>query len=655
MTRSYTTLWRRLDGTDDSIQEDGIPRRSAILLRNTASSLTLLILFPCLVFANPEGGQVIDGAATISSSGKVLTVNQTTDRAILQWQSFENTATESIRFTQPDANSVALNRVIGVNPSFIGGELTANGRIFLINPNGIVFGPSSQVNVGSLVASTLDISNTDFMSGNYNLLQKTSTELSSVVNQGKITVTPGGHVALVAPIVDNSGEIVAAAGRVFLVAGRDVTITPDTGGLINRATNYAGNPVRMAQIGFTELLENVVNVSSISMATRVTRLDDGTVFLRGAEGILVNSGSVKVDNDPGLAQGPGSITVDALHSVALGPGSRLSAVNSQSGVGTGPVRINSAKGSLYYARTVSQSHDPALVQGDDVTVRVSRDILSDPEKSLRIKARNVDFEATNITGSTHIGTVGSPIQVTAATLRAVAEAGESVVLDLIGDTRLSNVKSGLKNAPGFYTSRVILTSSGSIFQATSGNGVQAINVDITAAGQIGEGEPPPPPPPPGDDEGPGPPAGGGGGDVSKYLRISGNNVKVQGQTITAEPIGGDFFLKGGFGGRNQTSSNDQAADLGNISQPVARGSYSPPVDAPDVEVDTGSTGNSVIGSRDNTLQATLRNSRVRSTTGDGGVESQSSSSGGLIEVEGEGAELDGGGEGEEDSDEEDEE
>ncbi|MEN6566463.1 MAG: filamentous hemagglutinin N-terminal domain-containing protein, partial [Veillonellales bacterium] len=112
--------------------------------------------------AMPQGGQVSSGTGAISQTGNTMTVNQATDKLSVNWQSFNIAHNEHVNFTQPSASAVALNRVVGNDSSSIYGQLTANGKVFLINPNGILFAPGSQVNVGGIVASTLNMSDKDF-------------------------------------------------------------------------------------------------------------------------------------------------------------------------------------------------------------------------------------------------------------------------------------------------------------------------------------------------------------------------------------------------------------------------------------------------------------------------------------------------------------
>src|SRR5882672_4762226 len=178
-------------------------------------------------WAGPTGEQVVAGQASVSRSGTNTLITQGTDRAAINWQTFGIASDESVRFAQPSAASIALNRVLGQNPTEIFGSLTANGQVFILNPNGVLFGKGAQVDVAGLVASTLSLSNEDFMAGRYRFTTvpvSSGAGASGVVNQGDITAN-GGYVAFIAPQVRNEGTITAANGNVALVAGSDVTVS----------------------------------------------------------------------------------------------------------------------------------------------------------------------------------------------------------------------------------------------------------------------------------------------------------------------------------------------------------------------------------------------------------------------------------------------
>ena len=194
--------------------------RSRVARCLSAWLASLQILLPSLAAALPADGKVVGGTGTIQQvSPKQLNVQQTSDKAILNWNSFSIAADEAVHFVQPSVSSIALNRVIGTDPSVILGRLQSNGRIFLLNPNGILFGAGAQINVGGLLATTLQIRDEDFTAGRYLFAQDPLKTLQSVVNRGTIHVSDHGYAFLVAPGVSNEGVIVANLGKAVLGAG----------------------------------------------------------------------------------------------------------------------------------------------------------------------------------------------------------------------------------------------------------------------------------------------------------------------------------------------------------------------------------------------------------------------------------------------------
>src|SRR3977135_2551493 len=195
-------------------------------LRNLLPAvMALLALGLSEVAAGPEGASVVGGAAPIQGQGgPAVIVNQSSSSAIINWNTFNVRANESIRFNQPSSSSVVLNRVTGgQGPSEIMGTLTANGRVFVINRDGILFGPGSVVNTAGFLATTNDIKNADFMAGRYNFNIPGRPD-ASIVNKGTITAARGGFAALVAPGVRNSGTITATLGSVALASGNSFTL-----------------------------------------------------------------------------------------------------------------------------------------------------------------------------------------------------------------------------------------------------------------------------------------------------------------------------------------------------------------------------------------------------------------------------------------------
>src|SRR5271157_499490 len=186
--------------------------------------LAVVAFQPMLAYANPQGGTVSAGQATISSNGNQLNINQTTGSAVIDWRSFNIAKGELTKITEPSASSMQLDRVNDANPSQILGSLTANGHIVLVNPNGVFFGPGSTVDAAGIVATTANISNDKFMAGGRLAFNQPGNPNAAIVNQGTITAADAGLVGFVAPTVANQGVITAKLGTVALASGDTFTL-----------------------------------------------------------------------------------------------------------------------------------------------------------------------------------------------------------------------------------------------------------------------------------------------------------------------------------------------------------------------------------------------------------------------------------------------
>ena len=194
---------------------------------------TALTLIPTLAHANPQGGQVAAGSASIAQpSPSHVAITQTSEKAVINWHSFSIGANEQTTFAQPNAQAIVLNRVVGVAPSKIMGALKANGQVWLVNPNGVVFGKTARVDVAGLLATTLDISDRNFMAGNYKFSGRGNAG-AMVANAGHITVSDAGLAALVAPGVENSGVIMARLGKIQLASAAGFTVDLNGNGTFN--------------------------------------------------------------------------------------------------------------------------------------------------------------------------------------------------------------------------------------------------------------------------------------------------------------------------------------------------------------------------------------------------------------------------------------
>jgi filamentous hemagglutinin family protein len=173
--------------------------------------------------ANPTNGTVTAGSAAISSPGAgVVVVTQASDRAIIDWQNFSIGTGELTKFVQPSATAAVLNRVTGSNPSALLGGLQANGRVYLINPNGVVVGQGATIQAGAFAASTLDVPDAQFLAGKD--LDFAGGGSASIVNLGTIDASQGS-IFLLAQQVTNAGVLRAPAGTVGLAAGTEITLT----------------------------------------------------------------------------------------------------------------------------------------------------------------------------------------------------------------------------------------------------------------------------------------------------------------------------------------------------------------------------------------------------------------------------------------------
>ncbi len=279
--------------------------------------------------ALPTGGNVVGGSGTISqTSANQLTINQNSATLSIDWQSFSVGAGNIVRFIQPDSSSLALNRVIGPDPSMIFGSIQANGRVVIMNPAGIYFGPSSMVDVNGLVATTSRMNQADFLAGNLNFSLAGDVN-ARVINEGFVNVAQGGFAVLSAAAVENKGTIVAQGGTVVLAGTPTFTLDFFGDGLLkfastgtvtqaptganalvdNSGTIHAdGGRVLMTARAARDVINNVINVTGIVEA-RSARIENGEIVIDGGEfGNTVVAGRLDVSGTEADAKG-GNVTV----------------------------------------------------------------------------------------------------------------------------------------------------------------------------------------------------------------------------------------------------------------------------------------------------------------------------------------------------------
>ncbi len=274
-----------------------------------------LLLSTSLAYGAPVGGQVSGGSATIAQTGPLTSITQNTGRAIIDWQGFDIAAGESVAIAQPSTASILLNRIHDTQPSVINGSLTANGQVILMNPNGMLFGKGSRIDVAGLIATSANIANDDFMTGDVLSFGEAGNPGASIINEGSITIRDAGLAALVAPNVQNDGAIVAALGSVQLAGADTMTVDLYGDGLISFAADNStatavtqsgqvtASHILLQAADADHLLTSSVNLSGVTEATDMQIHDDGNVILGGditatARDVTV-SGTVIADGQQG--------------------------------------------------------------------------------------------------------------------------------------------------------------------------------------------------------------------------------------------------------------------------------------------------------------------------------------------------------------------
>ncbi|MGA2191738.1 MAG: GLUG motif-containing protein [Steroidobacteraceae bacterium] len=325
MNRIYSLVWSQVSNVRWHVAETAKGRRKpgraiSVASRSACAAAISLALGsvthatpaapPCVAAAcatavaassHPTGGRVVSGTGSITQSGNTTDIRQSSPDISIDWLSFNVGSQETVDFLQPFASAIAVNQILSPNGSQILGHLNANGQVWLVNPNGVLFGQGALVNVGGLVASTLDLGDAN-SSGNARIFSGDGT--GNVINEGTITAADGGYIALLGNQVSNQGTITARFGTVALGAGSAATLTFEGDSLIkmqvdqNTLNNLAenggliqadGGRVIMSAGAQNALLASVVNNTGVIEA-RTVENHDGTISLLGG----MTAGTVNV-------------------------------------------------------------------------------------------------------------------------------------------------------------------------------------------------------------------------------------------------------------------------------------------------------------------------------------------------------------------------
>lgn len=339
------------------------------------------VFFTTALFANPVLDHIAGGQVSLQQTQNNLTVNQTSQKAIINWQSFNIGQQEATHFQQP-AGGIALNRINGAQgASQIYGTLTATGEIILMNPAGIFFGPSAYVNVGGLIATTANISDQQFLQGQYQFTQVPNYS-GAVINEGQIIAAQNGLVALIAPGVINHGLIQANLGHVVLASGEAFTMSfagndlinftidqkttapghdPNgqalTDGVLNTGSLIAnGGTINVTAQAAAGVLNNVINMQGIAQAQSVG-VQNGEIILSGdPNGGVVNVAGRLDASGKGAGQTGGNVKVTGYDILVDSP----SVMDVSGDAGGGSILIG---GNAHGVGTLSNANATVLMPG----------------------------------------------------------------------------------------------------------------------------------------------------------------------------------------------------------------------------------------------------------------------------------------------------
>ncbi len=453
-------------------------KRSSLMLSAAMLALSAAPAWaePSPPTALPTGGTVAAGSATLNTSGADLTVNQSSNRVVIDWRSFNIGSAAGVTFNQPSSTSIAVNRVSGGGaPSQIDGRLTANGIVAILNPNGVLFGGNARVDVGGLVTSTGQIDANAFMGGNDRLAFTGATDGEIVVQAGaRLNIADAGLAAFVAPRVRNDGVITARGGRIALGAGETFTLDLAGDRLLELGVaadsplvqNHgqllaAGGQVQLSARAAGALVDQIINVGGL-VSVASAHSDGGTIVLDGVGGSASIGGTLD-------ASGTSGGTIKAVSDSLAVAGNAVLRANA-TGTGNGGFIETSGTKSITVADGVSVS--AASAGGKAGTW------LIDPTNITITSGSGGGLGGSTVTTGAVEAALGGGTNVTITTDLAGSEDGDLTVAGSINATSSGN--AGLT-----LTGRRISRTGGSTINIAGGAltlNVNAVNPVTSTAG-----------------------------------------------------------------------------------------------------------------------------------------------------------------------------
>ncbi|MFY4749969.1 filamentous hemagglutinin N-terminal domain-containing protein [Aliarcobacter butzleri] len=441
-----------------------------------------------LSFAAPSGGVVTSGSANISQNGKVTDITQSTQKASINWNKFNIASDETVNFKQPNSSSITLNRVVGNERSVINGALNANGQVWILNSNGVLFGKNASINTAGLLATTKELSDTDFQAGNYNFKGDST---ASVINLGEIDISDSGYATLLANTVSNEGTIKAVKGQVHLVGANEVTINLNGNSIVDLTVNkgvldalvenkgavYAdGGEIYLTTNAVDELLKGVVNNEGIIEANSFEGVTGYVeLFAHGGEakiggtitayeGFVETSGKEFTFNDATIKAGewlidPVNVTIDDSLATAI-----------ETQLASGNAIITTVGGGSNPSTTSGES-------GNDGNIYVNSEIEWSTANSLYLDAFNNIYINKSITATNDNGKL--------ALFYGRGAANANNTSDYFINAPI-NLKAGgnfitLLGSDGPLTTWTVVTTASNLQSiALGGNSVLGADVDISS-------------------------------------------------------------------------------------------------------------------------------------------------------------------------------
>jgi filamentous hemagglutinin family protein len=418
MNHIYRSIWNEALGVWVAVSEHAKGQGKRSIKRNKLL-MTGLLVCSSPVFALPTGNQLVAGQATVSSNpaANQMQINQASQRAAINWQGFSIAPHETVNIQQPNANAALLNRVVGQDASQIQGKLNANGQVYLVNPNGVIFSKTARVDVGGLVATTHNISNQDFMNGKNHFTQDGAK--GTVENHGTITTKEGGIVALIGEKVTNTGTINTPKGTTALAAGKTVDLDFQGDGLVEVKVSEAalkaqidnkgaiiadGGRVVMTTKAAGQLVDTVINQDGIVKAQGLVERN-GEIILTGD--YVAQTGALDVSGKTG-----GKVDIQARAILDTG---KISADSTTSSGGN----INLKASDAIIQTATAETHANGTTTGGTVHLEAANSVYSSGKLSstgdkggtvnivsnnrVVLAAADVDASGKNQGGLIHVG------------------------------------------------------------------------------------------------------------------------------------------------------------------------------------------------------------------------------------------------------------